>query len=152
MRFNDAIPGALLFLFSSFVLVNARSLPSLPGYEYGAGFFPTITAIALMICSVMLIVKGAYSKAKLLVLGDWIKSPKLVSNIVLIPMNLVFYIVFANRLGFILTSMIMLIATIWWLRGKIVSTVITSVCVSLFAYVFFYKLMTVPLPPGLLSF
>jgi hypothetical protein len=46
----------------------------------------------------------------------------------------------------------MLIVTIWWLRGKFVSTVIISVCVSLFAYGFFYKLMTVPLPPGLFYF
>ena len=152
MKFNDVIPGVLLFLFSSFVMVNARSLPSLPGYAYSAGFFPTITAAALMICSVMLIVKGIYSKAKLVVLGDWVKSPKLISNIVLIPLNLVFYIAFANKLGFILTSTIMLIVTIWWLRGKIVSTAITSVCVSLFAYGFFYKMMMVPLPPGLFGF
>ena len=152
MKFNDAIPGALLFLFSGFILVNARSLPSLPGYAYGSGFFPAITAVALMICSVMLIAKGFFSKAKPVVLGDWVKSPKLISNIVLIPLNLVFYMLFANGLGFILTSTIMLIATIWWLRGHIVSTAITSVCVSLFAYGFFYKLMTVPLPRGLFGF
>lgn len=152
MKFNDVVPGVLMFLFSIFILISAKDLPSLPGYEYGAGFFPSLVALALLISSVILIVKGVRSRAKIMVLGDWVRSPKLVSNIVLIPLNLVFYIVFVEKIGFILTSTTMLTVTIWWLRGRLLSTVITSVCVSLFAYGFFYKFMAVPLPQGLFGF
>lgn len=152
MKFNDAVFGIFFLVFSSLVLLYSRSLPSLPGYAYGSGFFPAITGVALFICGLFLTARGIRSKEKILVFGDWVRSPKLISNIVLIPLNLVFYIIFANKLGFILTVIAMLTVTIWWLRGKLLSTATVSVCIALFAYLFFYKLMMVPLPVGVLGF
>lgn len=152
MKISDKIFGAILICFSVFVLIYSRSLPSLPGYKYGSGFFPSFTAIFLLCCGIILLVRGIRFKDKLLVLGEWTKSPRLVANICLIPLSIVFYMLVSDFLGFIPTVIIMTTFTIWWLRRKFISSlVITSIC-AVFAYVFFSKIMLVPLPAGILGF
>ena len=84
-----------------------------------------------------------------MVLGEWTKSPKLVSNICLIPGSLVFYMLVSNLLGFIVTVIVMLTFTIWWLRGHLLSAFVVSVASAVSVYAFFSKLMLVPLPAGI---
>ena len=88
-------------------------------------------------------------KGWLVVLGEWTKSPKLVSNICLIPGSLVFYMLVSNLLGFIVTVIVMLTFTIWWLRGHLLSAFVVSVASAVSVYAFFSKLMLVPLPAGI---
>ena len=47
MRINDAILGAVLLAFAVAVGLYARTLPAIPGQEYGASVFPTWIALAL---------------------------------------------------------------------------------------------------------
>ncbi|MEG1824154.1 MAG: tripartite tricarboxylate transporter TctB family protein [Cloacibacillus sp.] len=151
MKISDKIFGMVLVCFSLFVLVYARSLPSLPGYAYGSGFFPAVAAVFILGCGVMLILRGLKTKDKLVVLGEWTKSPTLVANICLIPANLVFYMLVSTLLGFVPTVIIMITFTIWWLRRKLKSSFIVAVASSLLIYVFFSKIMLVPLPAGFIG-
>ncbi|MDL2297650.1 tripartite tricarboxylate transporter TctB family protein [Synergistaceae bacterium OttesenSCG-928-D05] len=149
MKISDAIFGIILIVFSVLVLIYSRTLPSLPGYAYGSGFFPSLTAIFILGGGILLLVRGVRAKQPLLVLGAWTKSPKLISNICLIPLNLVFYILVSDKLGFILTTFLMMTATIWWLRKKVASTIIVAAVSAVITYAFFAKLMLVPLPAGI---
>ena len=45
----------------------------------------------------------------------------------------------------------MLTFTIWWLRRKLKSSLIVAVVSSILIYVFFSKIMLVPLPAGFLG-
>ena len=151
MKISDKIFGAVLICFSLFVLVYARSLPTLPGQNYGSGFFPATAAIFTLGCGGILLVRGMKKKDKMLVLGEWTKSPVLVANICLIPANLIFYMLVSDVLGFMPTVIIMLTFTIWWLRRKLKSSFIVAVVSSILIYVFFSKIMLVPLPAGFLG-
>ena len=139
MKISDKIFGAVLICFSLFVLVYARSLPTLPGQNYGSGFFPATAAIFTLGCGGILLVRGMKKKDKMLVLGEWTKSPVLVANICLIPANLIFYMLVSDILGFMPTVIIMLTFTIWWLRRKLKSSFIVAVVSSILITYFFQK-------------
>ena len=150
MKINDKIFGILLICFAVFVWMYSMTLPSLPGQKYGAGFFPAFTSIFIFGCGVLLFIRGLkQEKGWLVVLGEWTTSPKLVSNICLIPGSLVFYMLVSNLLGFIVTVIVMLTFTIWWLRGHLLSAFVVSVASAVSVYAFFSKLMLVPLPAGI---
>lgn len=150
MKINDKIFGILLICLAVFVWMYSMTLPSLPGQKYGAGFFPAFTSIFIFGCGILLFIRGfKQEKGWLVVLGEWTKSPKLVSNICLIPGNLVFYMLVSNMLGFMLTVVVMLTFTIWWLRGHLLSAFVVAAASALSIYAFFSKLMLVPLPTGI---
>ncbi|NLA91542.1 MAG: tripartite tricarboxylate transporter TctB family protein [Synergistaceae bacterium] len=151
MKINDKVFGAVLIVFSIAVLVYSRSLPVLPGYKYGAGFFPAFTSIFLLGSGLVLFFRNFRAKSALIKFGEWTKSPALVANISVIPLNLVFYMAFANLLGFVLTTTIMTTFTIWWLRRKLVSSFVVAGSTAILAYIFFAKIMLVPLPAGILG-
>ena len=151
MKISDTVFGIFLVVFGAFVLIYSRTLPSLPGYAYGSGFFPSFSAVFILAGGIALTVRGLRAHQPPIVLGEWTKSSRLVANICVIPLNLVFYIVASNTLGFVLTSFLMMSFTIWWLRRKVTSTLIVSGVGSLLIYLFFAKLMLVPLPAGLLG-
>jgi putative tricarboxylic transport membrane protein len=151
MKISDKIFGVALILFAVCILIYSRFLPSLPGYAYGSGFFPSFTAVFILGGGCALVWRGIGSKMPLIILGEWTKSPLLVANICIIPLSLVFYILVSDKLGFLLTAFIMMFTTIWWLRRKIVSTLLISCLSAIVIYVFFAKLMLVPLPMGVLG-
>ena len=151
MKISDKVFGAVLIVFSIAVLVHSRSLPVLPGYKYGAGFFPAFSAIFLLGSGLVLFFRNFRAKTALIKFGEWTKSPTLVANICVIPLNLVFYMMFANLLGFVLTASIMTTFTIWWLRRKFLSSLIVAASTAIVTYIFFAKIMLVPLPAGILG-
>jgi putative tricarboxylic transport membrane protein len=63
----------------------------------------------------------------------------------------VFYIAFANALGFFATSFIMLVALFKALRVNWRRTFIVAVIATVLAHFAFYKLLRVPLPWGVLT-
>ena len=151
MKISDKVFGAVLIVFSLAVLVHSRSLPVLPGYKYGAGFFPAFTAIFLLGSGLTLFFRNFRVKTALVQLGEWTRSRALVANICVIPLNLVFYMIFANLLGFVLTATVMTTFTIWWLRRKLLSSFVVAASTAVLTYVFFAKIMLVPLPAGILG-
>lgn len=151
MKISDAVFGIILIVFSVFVLIYSRTLPTLPGYAYGSGFFPSFAAFFVLGGGSILLVRGIRAKQTAMVLGEWTKSRRLVLNLCLIPLNLVFYMAASETLGFVLTSFIMMFSTIWWLRRKVVSTFFVSSVSALLIYGFFAKLMFVPLSAGFLG-
>ncbi|MDR1514413.1 MAG: tripartite tricarboxylate transporter TctB family protein [Synergistaceae bacterium] len=151
MKISDAVFGVILVVFAAIILIYSRTLPTLPGYAYGSGFFPSFTAIFILCGGIALAIRGVRERQPLLVLGEWTKSLRLISNICVIPLSIVFYIALSDTLGFVLTSFLMMSGTIWWLRRKILSTVIVSGISSALIYIFFAKMMLVPLPTGFLG-
>ncbi|MFO7613803.1 MAG: tripartite tricarboxylate transporter TctB family protein [Bacteroidales bacterium] len=155
MRINDAVTGFFIIILSSFIIYEAKSLPALPGVPYGPGLFPTLIAYMMMLGGVILIfkglktlgVKGWYE------LDEWARRRNSYITLALIFSVLLFYILFSEMLGFILTSILILLAMLLWTRGKrhFLSSVIISVCFSIIIFFIFGKIMRIPLPAGVLQ-
>ncbi len=155
MRINDAILGISTIALSFFIIIVARSFPALPGVPYGPGVFPTIIAGCMMIGGFFLIIKGIrnLSQTGWFALEPWAKSPRTYITLGLIFAALLFYILFSEKLGFLITSVLIIFPLLLWTRGrvKLISSFIISVAFSLSIYLVFVKFMRVPLPGGLLQ-
>ena len=155
MRINDAILGVLTIAVSIFIIIASRSFPALPGVPYGPGMFPTIIAGCMIFGGVILIIKGLWNLKRTgwLTLEPWAKSLKTYVTLTLIFTVLLFYIFFSEKLGFLITSAIIIYTMLLWTRGryKFFSSFIISVTFSVIIYLIFVKFMRVPLPPGLLQ-
>ena len=155
MRINDAVLGTITIAISIFIIIVARSFPALPGVPYGPGVFPTIIAGCMIFGGLILILKGIWNLRETgwLALEPWAKTPRTYITLGLIFSTLLFYILFSEKLGFLITSVLILIPLLLWTRGRerLISSIVISVTFSLVIYLVFVKFMRVPLPGGLLQ-
>ena len=154
MRINDAVLGIITMATSIFIIIVARTFPALPGVPYGPGLFPSIVAGCMLMGGVILVFKGfrVLPETGWLTLDPWAKTVRSYITLGLIFAALFFYILFSDKLGFIITCMLILLPLLLWTRGhkRILSSLIISVSFSLIIYLVFVKFMRVPLPSGLL--
>jgi len=157
MKLNDAVWGALLIFLSAAILVHVRNFPTIPGQNVGPALFPGLIAVGLVVCAVILIVKGLAARAQGGERGHWLEfdawtgSRRHVLAFALVVGVNVFYILLVDRLGFIPTGIVylgVLFAVFGVRTGWIVPLALVVTLVIHFA---FYKLLKVPLPWGVLQ-
>lgn len=153
MKLSDAIFGALLLALGIAVLWVVRSYPQIPGQQVGPALFPGIIATALCICGAILLVKGWQARGATgwVKVGDWARSPRHVLALCVVIGSVVFYILAADKLGFVLTSTLLLTALMWSLRVPAGRSLLIAVIATLLIHAAFYKLLRVPLPWGVLT-
>ena len=152
MRINDAILGLIIILGSIFVIVEARSYPALPGVAYGPDFFPTVIAGAMILGGLILVFKGLgnLKATGWYALDAWARKRRSYISLGLIFGALMFYILLSERLGFIITSTLILLVLLSWTRGKkhLLSTVFIALLFPFAIFFLFSTLMRIPLPHG----
>jgi putative tricarboxylic transport membrane protein len=134
--------GGIGLLFAS-----AHFMP-MPGQAYGAGTMPRLigwSAILLGIFMVATSLKHLPEMAKPH-LADWVRSPRLALAAFAVLATIVFYIAFADTLGFIPVSFISLLVLMLVLRTGIVTAFFASALCTLAVYYGFSRLLMVPLP------
>lgn len=154
MRFNDAVFGVILLVFSTAITVIAQTtFPDLPGQQYGPAFFPTIIGCVLFGCGVILLVRGIskWKTVPILVLGEWASLPRHVFNFGLVFVALVVYIVFTDTVGFIPVSFVILGVLLWRFGCRPLTSVVVAAIATLVIHTAFYKFLLVPLPWGILE-
>jgi putative tricarboxylic transport membrane protein len=150
MKLNDKLWGALMLALALAVLWNVQSFPPIPGQNIGPGAFPALLAAILAACAILLIVRGVRDGGAWITFGDWTRSPRHVGNFLLTIAALGFYIVAADRLGFILSISLILVALFVKLGVKPRLALPIAVGTAFFIHVIFYKLLRVSLPWGVL--
>jgi putative tricarboxylic transport membrane protein len=152
MRLNDAILGSVFLGIALLVLWNVRTLPTIPGQDIGPAAFPGLLATLLIICSVILIVRGVRTRGPQtwFEAGAWTRSLPHVRNFALVLGGLIFYILFAQTLGFFLCAILILISLFLSLRVRATTAVPLALAATLVVHTIFYKMLKVPLPWGLL--
>ena len=153
MKLNDAVWGALLLVLSGEELVTILGFPNIPGQNIGPGAFPGLIAVLLAGCALILIGRGVRTLragGRLVVLGEWLRSPHHVGNFLLACGAIVFYLFAVNRLGFLLTATILLLALFLQLRVKPWLAVVVALAATFAIHLAFYKLLRVSLPWGVL--
>ncbi len=157
MKFNDVVWGVLLALLGGAIVVHVQGFPRIPGQNVGPALFPGIVAGALAVCGLVLVVLGLrerragagsppWSQAP-----RWLRSPPHVLAFVVLLASNVFYLLAVDRLGFLITAFIYLVALIWVLRVRLALVLPVALVMTLLIHYAFYKLLRVPLPWGLLQ-
>src|SRR6185369_1751167 len=92
------------------VLVTIQGFPKIPGQSIGPGAFPGLIAILLGGCSIALIWRGWRERASqpLVAIGAWLSSLQHVRNFLVTVGALVFYVLAAEKLGFLPCGVIIL--------------------------------------------
>lgn len=152
MKINDALSGALLLALALAILVNIQSFPRIPGQSLGPSAFPGLLAVLLAGCAIALIVRGLRERAGAdwYTSGAWLRSPHHLTNFLLTIGVLLFYILAADKLGFIICGILLLGAMFWKLRVRPALIAPLAVAVTLLIHAIFYKGLRVPLPWGVL--
>jgi len=153
VKLNDAVWGALLLALSAAVFLGIRSFPNIPGQNIGPGAFPGLIATVLAGCAVILLVRGVRelrAGGRLLVFGEWLRSPRHVANFLLTCAAIVFYLLTVERLGFLVTATLLLLALFLQLKVKPWLAVVVAVAAAFAIHAAFYKLLRVSLPWGVL--
>ena len=158
MRINDAIWGALFIIGAGLVLFHVQGFPKIPGQNVGPALFPGLIAVGIAVCGLILIVRGLRARAagegaggSWVVLPPWLRSANHVAGfLVLVGVNL-FYIFAVDKLGFLITGFVYLVALMWVLRVRPMVAIVVSIAMTLVIHYAFYKLLRVPLPWGLLT-
>ena len=150
MKLNDAVWGVLFLLLALAVLWNIQGFPRIPGQNIGPSAFPGLLAVVLAACAIPLMVRGLRKGAPKGSLGEWVRSPGHVANFLLTVGVLVFYIVAANRLGFLITGILILLALFLKLGVRIAVAFPVAIGMVFVIHVIFYKLLRVSLPWGVM--
>ena len=153
MKLNDAVWGALLLALSAAVFVTIQGFPKIPGQNIGPGAFPGLIAVALAGCAVILVVRGVRdlrAGGRLVVLGVWLRSPRHVGNFLIACGAIVFYLLAVERLGFLVTATLLLLALFLQLRVKPWLAALVALAAAFAIHLAFYKLLRVSLPWGVL--
>jgi putative tricarboxylic transport membrane protein len=155
MRFNDAVVGAVFMLVAGIMIALTFSFPPFPGQKYGPSLFPRILASGIILCSLVLILRGVKARretgAAWLVLEDWFTQPRRLASFALMLAAMVFYIVASEPLGFIPTAFLIQLVLFLWFGVRPVTSVIVVVVTTLLVQWFFGNLMRIPLPRGILD-
>ena len=150
MKLSDTVWGALLLALALAVLWNIQSFPRIPGQNIGPGAFPGLLAIILAGCAVALIARGIREGAAHASLGQWLRSAGHVGNFLLTIGVLVFYIVAADTLGFLVTAALGLLALLLKLDVRPRLAVPVALITVFVIHLIFYKMLRVSLPWGVL--
>jgi putative tricarboxylic transport membrane protein len=157
MKLNDAVWGALLLLFSATLLVHIQAFPRMPGQPVGPALFPGIIAVGFAICGALLVIKGLGApaagdeRASWLEFEPWTRSRRHVLAFALVVGVNVFYILFVDRIGFIVVGVVYLALLFGVFRVSIRWILPIALLVTLGIHYAFYKLLKVPLPWGWLA-
>ncbi len=151
MRFNDAVLGTVLLAFSVLVGWWSQSFPAIPGQQYGAAVFPTLVAVALGGCSLVLIVSGLRQGGALVLRDEWAESLAGPARVVLVLASVVFFVLAVDPLGFIPTMTLVLVLDLRLLGVRWLTTIAVAVAMSFLLQWSFGDLLHVPLPWGVLS-
>jgi putative tricarboxylic transport membrane protein len=150
VRLGDRVWGALFFALAVAILWRIRTFDPIPGQNVGPGAFPGLLAVALLGCSIALFVRGVKRDVGLLKWGSWLASPYHLTNFLAVVAALLFYIFFANKLGFLITASIILLLLQLKLRVKPWIAACVTVAIVFLIHLIFYKMLRVTLPWGVL--
>jgi putative tricarboxylic transport membrane protein len=163
MKFNDAVIGAVLFVFSITLMLHVsigwdwlvytgftgfpRAAPGKPG----PALFPFTLGILFLICSLILLVRGLREHAPRLVVQPWFTDPARLMNWLAVVAAIFAYLWLSEWIGFLPMAVAVLVALMKLLGVPTRTALWSSVLAALFIHTLFVKFLLVPLPWGLLE-
>jgi len=168
VKVSDRVTGAMLVALGVAAYWGGSLLPPVPGQQVGPNVFPMVIGAALGICGVLIIlgVGRTFEEDEKIVTSasgdvadaEEIEQGRMATFLhggwkVLVPPAALFFYYFASeRLGFWLTAAAMTFLLAWSQGAKRRQALALAIIAPALIHLVFYKLLRVPLPPGLLAF
>jgi len=151
MRFSDTMLGTTLLFLGAAIAIYARTLPDVPGQQYGAAAFPTLIGLAMIGCALILFVKGWQAgRVPLVVRTEWTRQPGALVAVSVTIACIVAYIFLARTIGFVPMSVAILLVLFRVLSVSWGKSVFFAVAATLVTDYVFRSLLLVPLPFGVM--
>jgi len=154
MHLSDRVTGTILIVLGALAFWGGSLLPAVPGQNVGPAAFPMVIGGGLMICGALIAIGiGRSFEAPGPERSE--APPGLASRIgglaaALPPLLLIFYVLVAERLGFLPTAAIILLVTALALGAGWRLAVGVALIGPPAVHVVFHNLLRVPLPAGIL--
>ena len=152
MIFSDRILALLFAAIGLGYFALTLDFPAFPGQRFGPALFPRLLAGALILCSVLLFLrrpKTAWQAGFHVAADPVFRVRERIVGFLSIPLAVAFYILAAERLGFIPVAFAILLALMLLFRVGVLRALIVAVLATAGVHYFFAGLMRVPLPRGL---
>jgi putative tricarboxylic transport membrane protein len=158
MRLPDRVTGLFLVGLGSLAAYGGSLLPPVPGQPVGPNVFPIVIGVGLAICGLMIAfgIGHTFEEEEELVPlepGQQAAAPRgrlYGLRALLPPALLLFYVLAAERLGFILTAGLIVLVTSTALGARLKLAVPLAILAPIGIHLIFAKLLRVPLPIGLI--
>jgi putative tricarboxylic transport membrane protein len=160
MRLPDRVTGLFLVGLGSLSAYGGWLLPPVPGQPVGPNVFPLVIGIGIAICGLMIAfgIGHTFEEEEELVAlepGQEAVAQPQQSRVyglraLVPPALLLFYVLAADRLGFILTAGLIVLATSTALGAKLKLSIPLAILAPIGVHLIFGKLLRVPLPAGLI--
>jgi putative tricarboxylic transport membrane protein len=162
MRLPDRITGLLIFGLGAVAAYAGSRLPPVPGQRIGPNVFPLVIGVSLCLCGLMIAFRIGHSfeeeaEADLAAHSNLPTEEQVLAahgplyklRVLIPPALLIFYAMAADRLGFYVTTALMIVtaALVFGARPRL--AVPLALIAPVLVHVVFYKLLRVPLPAGL---
>jgi putative tricarboxylic transport membrane protein len=151
MRLNDAVIGSLLLAFAIATFAYARTLPAIPGQEYGAAVFPMLVALGLGSCGLALLATGLRRWHGAVSWNDWALTHHAWAKLATVVALILAYILAAQAIGFVTMSIVILLIFLLLMGVRWLVAVPVALAATLLIQQTFSGLLRVPLPLGLLG-
>ncbi|MFI5410346.1 tripartite tricarboxylate transporter TctB family protein [Kaistia sp. UC242_56] len=148
IKLSELHLGVLSALGGLALLLASAHFAALPGQAYGAGTMPRLIGWCAILLGCFMVATSLKHLPAMLKphLADWVRTPRLVLSAVACIAVIVFYILFAETLGFIPTTFISLLGLMLALRTGWLTALLASAATTLAVYYGFSRLLMVPLP------
>lgn len=153
MRVNDTILGLLLIALAVAMVYLTRDYPTMAGQGYGPALFPRVLAGGLALCGIAITLRGVRTLGSepWLIRDTWTYDPQARRNVLLILAALIFFLLTAHTLGFLASSMIILLTLFVAYGVNLWLAPALAVVVTAVVFYAFTIQLRVPLPRGLLE-
>jgi putative tricarboxylic transport membrane protein len=158
MRLPDRVTGLFLVGLGSLCAYGGWLLPPVPGQPVGPNVFPLVIGIGLAVCGLMIAFGIGHTfeeEEEIIPFEGTQEAAALQSRLyglraLLPPVLLLFYVVAADRLGFIITAALIVLAIATALGARLKLSIPLALLAPIGVHLIFAKLLRVPLPAGLL--
>lgn len=156
MHLSDRVTGGVLVVLGAAAAIAGSRLPAVPGQEVGPAAFPLLIGSGLVLCGALI----AFGIGRSFEVPEEEEAPPGPSSspwrpgglrALVPPALLLFYVLAADRLGFLLTGAVMVFVAALALGARPRLAVPLAIVAPLLVHLAFYKLLRVPLPEGLLT-
>ncbi|HJQ57622.1 MAG TPA: tripartite tricarboxylate transporter TctB family protein [Vineibacter sp.] len=161
MHLPDRVTGLFLVGLGAVAAYGGSRLPPVPGQQIGPEVFPMVVGAGLALCGLLIALGIGHhfeeeAEADLAAHSDQpAPSPTAAGwavglKILLPPALLLFYVAAVDRLGFVPTGAVMVLAVALALGARPKLAVPLALIAPVGVHLVFFKLLRVPLPDGLL--